>query len=610
MSAICQSFSKWLGIALLLTLVACDGRAPAEGSSSESPTDAPEDEPHLAVLDFSTGVPETSSGGLFAPARPNTLAHFVLAMDDLTEDENVKGYLVTLGLASLPLARADEIGRKLGEVRAAGVPVICHADGYGNGTILMAAQGCDEIWVSPAGGVETVGLAGQLVFGRALLDKLKVDVDFLQVGDYKGAEEPFTRNSSSPEARASLQNALGAIRESWLKTIAEGRGKSAESLALEDGPHTPKQALALGLIDAVGFASEARARALERAGVEGSRERFGGFDDDRGGLADVLRALGGGAGGADVPHIAVVHATGAIAMASGGGLLGGSDGIAARELGPKLVELAEDDAVKAVVLRLDSPGGSALASDLLWKELMDLRERKPLIISVGGMAASGGYYMACAGTKIVVEQNAIIGSIGVVGGKLSFARSVAEVGISVENVPAIEGGTTRSLYGSPLTAWDEPTRKKVRASIAEVYDLFLERITKGRDLSRADVEPHAAGRLMGGQQAVDAKLADEVGGLQRAIALAVELSGEGDIPVELHGGDGGLSDLFGTRTETPGRTELRLALEREAQRRVTRLSMGPWIALRPELETYLASALPLLGRERVLAALPYALTIR
>lgn len=609
MSVISQSFNKCLALALLLMLVACDGRTPAEGPSS-STTDAPEDEPHVAVLDFSRGVPETSSGGLFSPARPNTLAHFVLAMDELSEDENVKGYFVRLGLASLSLARADEVGRRLGEVRAAGVPVICHADGYGNGTVLMAARGCDEIWVSPAGGVETVGLAGQLVFGRALLDKLKVDVDFLQVGDYKGAEEPFTRNSSSPEARASLQNALGAIRESWLKAVAEGRGKSAEALALEEGPHTPKQAMALGLVDAVGFASEARAQALERAGVTGSHERFGGFQDDGGGLADVLRALGGGAGGSDVPHVAVIHATGAIAMASSGGLLGGSDGIAARDLGPTLVELTEDDAVKAVVLRLDSPGGSALASDLLWKELMDLRDRKPLIISVGGMAASGGYYMACAGTKVVVEQNAIIGSIGVVGGKLSFARSLAEVGITVENVPAVEGGTTRSLYGSPLTGWDEATRKKVRASIAEVYNLFLERITTGRGLTRADVEPYAAGRLMGGQQAVDAKLADEVGGLRRAIDLALELSGESDIPVELRDNGGALSDLFGVSAETPAPAEIRLELEREVQRRVTRLSMGPWVALRPELETFLASTLPLLGRERVLAALPYALTVR
>ncbi|MEM6790241.1 MAG: S49 family peptidase, partial [Myxococcota bacterium] len=606
------------GLMLALLVMGCQGRpAGSDANEGEDIEDAPADVPHVAVIDLSRGLPESSSGGLFTPARPNTATHLTLLLGELGDDEDVRGLFVRLGLATLPLARADAVGRQLAALRAAGKPVICHADGYGNGTMLLAARGCDEIWLSPAGGVETVGIAGQLIFGRALLDKLLVDVDFVQVGDYKGAEEPFTRNGSSPEARASLQTALGAIRASWLRAVAEGRGRTAEALGLEDGPHAPSEASSRGLVDVVGFERDARLRALERAQVSGSRPRFGPDADETagGGLSELLRVFGGDAPGLDVAHIAVVPATGAIAMADGGGLLGGGDGIAARDLGPTLRALRRDDAVKAVVLRLDSPGGSALASDLLWNDLMALRQAKPLVVSVGGMAASGGYYMACAGTRVVVEENAIIGSIGVVGGKLSFSRSLAEVGITVENVPAVPGGTTRALYGSPFTAWDDATRDRVKASVGEIYDLFLRRIAEARGLAVEDVVPHAAGRLMGGQGAVEARLADELGGLRRALDIAQELSGaETDLPVEVQGPTGGLSELFGAGggggdADSRARAAQRHQLEREVARRVRRLALGPWLSSNPEIATFLATTMPLATRERALAALPFALTM-
>ncbi|MCA9623539.1 MAG: S49 family peptidase, partial [Myxococcales bacterium] len=257
----------------------------------------------------------------------------------------------------------------------------------------------------------------------------------------------------------------------------------------------------------------------------------------------------------------------------------------------------------------DSPGGSALASDLLWRDLMKLREEKPLIVSVGGMAASGGYYMACAAQKVVVEPTSILGSIGVVAGKLSVAEPLAELGIHSEVVPARPGHDNRPLLGSPLTAWDEATRSKVLDGIQHAYDLFLGRIAEGRGLPRAAIEPHAEGRLMSGEAAVKAGLADELGGLDRALDLAIELSDlSAGAPIRIVERESGLLGLVGL---SPGARQEALAeLERETARRTARLVAAGLVPYREELWAFAATAQPLLGGEHVVAALPFALIIR
>lgn len=602
-----------LGLAMLafvLGLASCDGRPRATDPLESTATPH---EPHLAVIDLRNGLPEVTFGSILAAPRPTSAADLVLALRDLRDDERAKGVFVRLGTAEIGFARADEIGRSLGELRALGRPVVCHADGYGNGTMLLAARGCDEIWVSPGGVVETVGVAGQLLFGRALLDRLEVEVDFVQAGKFKGAEEPFTRERSSPEARASLQNALGAVRAAWIDGIASARGRDAAALGLETGPHTATRAKALGLVDALGAERAARARALERAGVEGDVARFGKRRRDAG-LGELLRLLAGGKSAA-MPHVAILRASGGITLDESGGLLSGPGGIAERSLTKTLRELEENEAVKAVVLRIDSPGGSALASDLLWQALIDLKAKKPVVVSVGSLAASGGYYMACAGSKIVVEATSIIGSIGVVGGKLSFRKPLAEIGVNVETVPAVEGGSDRALYGSPLSGWSDETRAKMREIVDSHYRQFLERIAEGRGLTVDEVAPHAEGRLMGGRQAVEAKLADEVGGLERALQIAFELA-EVDPSTMVRVVDAEAA-FFDVLRGAPGAGEADgglAALEERAAARArlasTSLLIGPLAPYRSEIDAFVASAAPLVDGEHVLAALPYALAIR
>ena len=592
--------------AMVTLALGCEGRPRAGQPGDDQVASANED--HVAVIDLRRGVVELPGTSLLSGGGRNSHADLVEALRALPREERVKGVFVRIGTANLGVARADETGRLLATLRQS-VPVVCHADGYGTGSLLLAARGCTEIWLSPAGSVDTYGIAAQLLFGRELLDRLGVQVDFIQVGRFKGAEEPFTRNEASPEAKRSLQRALRGLREAWVAGITEGRGQEVDPVALEDAPHTPDAAKALGAIDHVGFETEARDRVDELAGVSAHLTYFGPRSSTDGGVADVIRLLSG-TEATRLPHVTVVRAEGAITVSGGGGLLS-EGGIAERDLSKTLEELRRDPSVRAVVLRLDSPGGSALASDLLWHRLMALREDKPLVISVGGMAASGGYYMACAGSKVVVEASSIIGSIGVVAGKLSVKRPLEEQGIHTETVAARPGHDNRPLLGSPLEAWDDATRAKITRSIEHMYDLFLRRIAEGRELDVEAVAPHAEGRLMSGEDAVAAKLADEVGGLSRAIDLAAELAEldpEAEVPIRILRGGGGLLGLLGLDAEA--RAEAALELEKEAATRAARLLTAELLPYRRELAVFAASAAPLTSGEVVVAALPFAIAIR
>jgi protease-4 len=302
-------------------------------------------------------------------------------------------------------------------------------------------------------------------------------------------------------------------------------------------------------------------------------------------------------------------------MRAGGTPLGGSDGIGEHELGRVLARLTKDEATRAVVLRIDSPGGSALASDLLWKKLMKLREAKPLVVSIGGMAASGGYYMACAGSKILAEPTSIIGSIGVVGGKLVVGEALAGVGINAETVAANPdpARAARAAYMSALTPWDDATRAKVHASMQAVYDLFLQRVSAGRGMAVEAIAPSAEGRLFGGAEAKQRGLVDELGGLGDAVKLALELAKlPEDAPVAIEQDDGGLLELLapgeaeesGAAAGTPAE-----ALEAHAGRAAAAL-VPAWLGVTAEVGAFAGSVAPLLSGERTLAALPFALVVK
>lgn len=601
---------------------ACEGRAP-QGASPTAKTQPEASQglggPAVLELDLRGGIAETSGGGLFSPGG-GTFTELVDALREIRDADDTKGMLVRFGAGRIGFARAHEIGRILGEIRAKDKPVVCHADDYDNASYLAASLGCSSVWVSPAGGVDTVGIAAQLLFAKSFLARYKVDVDYLQIGKYKGAEEPFTRDAPSPEARQSLETALRGIRAAWLAAIAKGRGDKVEPAAIEDGPYSSEGAKAKGLVDEVGYLDAARDDAKKAAGATRVRRRFGGREEPSlgRGIAEMFRGMSGSGG---APHVAVLPASGAISMSGGGGFpLGGSDGISERALGREIQRLTDDDATKAVVLRIDSPGGSALASDLLWGKLMKLRAEKPLVVSVGGMAASGGYYLSCAGTKIVAEPTSIVGSIGVVGGKLGFGQALAEYGIHAETVAAAPepDAAARSAYMSPFASWDDRTRERVRASMQSIYDLFVKRVAEGRGLPAEQVGKFAEGRLFAGEEAKSLGMVDVVGGLEDAIELAMELAAvPADTPVDLVGEPPTLFEALASEDgagekapPAPAADVARRAAVDAARGVAADAFLAPIAAQVPELGAFAGAFAPLLSGERVLAVTPFAVAIR
>jgi len=598
--------ARWLLPALLL--VACNAR-PRHTEAGKS-HDAPKaDEPRLVELDLSAGAPESSDGSaLFRTPAAQTYTGLVRLIGRAATDDKVRGLFVRLGEASFNLAESEELSRLLAKLRGK-KPVVCHAHTLNNSSALLTARGCSRVWLSPAGDVSTIGIAAQMLYFHGIFSKLKVDVDFLHMGKFKSGAEPMTREGPSEEARASLVETLAAIRGAWLEESNEFKKSDALLNALEHGPWSAGEALERGLIDEIGFDGEALEAAKKAAKVSAVEASFGPRAKGGGGfgIGDLLRVLSGSSGSGDgQPHIAVVPAEGAITMEAGGPLQRG--GITARALGKTLRRMQKDDSVKAVVLRIDSPGGSPLASDLLWHEMMELRKKKPIIVSVGNMAASGGYYIACAGHSIFAERTSIVGSIGVFGGKVNVAPALEEFGVHAETFAASPepGAGQRAAFNSPLTAWDDATRERVRAQMQGIYDLFIARVAHGRKLGVEQVRASAEGHIWSGDQGRERGLVDEIGGLSEALAAARKAAHlEADAPVTVEGGKDSLLDSLLVSDD---------ASDADAVAAFNRLSAAPASRLLSEvpveLRTFVSGFAPLAEREHVTAALPYGLLIR
>jgi protease IV len=594
--------------ALVPGLGACEGRPKA--GAGEKPLQ-PRSGPSLIVLDLSAGVPEEEATSIFSRApHKGSFDELVETFAELPRDKNERGIFVRFGSAQIGFARALEIADGLEKIKGTGKPVYCHADGFSNSTMYTALRGCSKISLSPAGEVETIGIAGQIVYMHKLLaEELHLTVDILQVGKFKGAEEPLTRDGPSDEARASLEGVLANLRDTWLSGVTDARG-AAVAAVLEDGPYSPERARDLKLVDEIAYADDAQDQARSSVGALRDDVRFGrgaetGKADD---LGDVMRVF---AGGGSAP-VALVRASGSISMGGGEGLFDRAEGITERAMDRVLSRLIKDDDVRAVVLRIDSPGGSALASDLIWHRLMQLRAKKPLVVSVGDMAASGGYFMACTGTVVYAEPGSIVGSIGVVGGKIAVGHALEQIGVHSETFPAAKGPTAapRAAYASPLDDWDEATRSRALESMTGIYELFLARVVEGRRTTLEKVAPYAEGRIWSGIQGKERGLVDEIGGLGAAVAKARELAKlPSDAEAEAVGGPANLLErLVGASAASPtfgSVAETALLSSREGVTVARQL-----LATIPGVVPFVESFAPLASGERTLTALPYALVIR
>jgi protease-4 len=502
----------------LLSKVAESIERPGPYEAPEQGEDGGPDRPRWAVLELGGGVVERQAFGLGAGGVE--LGALIERLRELGKQDKLTGLLLRVEPLSISIPDAVELRAAMHELRRAGKPIACHVEDAANATYLVLAA-CDRIGIAPLGQVTISGPTAMPIHVKALLDKLGVQADFLHVGAYKGAAEPLTRDAPSKE----MEETLGAILDRHYQTVV---GAIAADRKL-----TP--AAVQGLIDTALFpAEEARAQHLvdDVLPFEAFRDAVAhrawarvplseGLAKNKlaAGLA-LLRFVG--AAPPDRPagdHVALVYAVGNIVDGDGAGQLGARREIAAHTLVAALRRLAADDEVKAVVLRIDSGGGSAQASELIWRAVADLKAKKPVVVSMSDVAASGGYYIAADATKIFAHEDTLTGSIGVVGGKLAPGGALARLGVHAFPM----GRGRRATIQSSLAPWTDDERAAVRRQMEDVYRVFVGRVAEGRGKPAAEIEAIAQGRVWTGSKAKELGLVDEIGGLDAAIAAARQL---------------------------------------------------------------------------------------
>jgi len=524
------------------------GLAAAALSGCDLSTDEPPPEakgPSVVLLAVDGPMPSFPSGpGLLTPFAESQ--HKLEALlERAASDIMVQEVVVRFGAPQVGWARAAEIGAAIARLAASGKPVTCHLEAADNMTYWIAARSCPRITVAPGGGVDLVGLSLEAVFLKDLLVSMGVTADMLHIGKYKDAAETLTNTEMSPESREAAGSLIAAQHDRLVTGIAEGRkkDKAAVEKLIDDGPYTAKQAVAAGLADAV---------ATLGGQLEKLRDKYaGGVVDDYGkeppkplALGELFSLLSGGGGeekAAAHPRIAIIPAIGPIVSGGGDELLGGMEVVDDLALAAALADASRDDSIKAIVLRVDSPGGSALASDNLYEAVRAAARRKPVVASMGDVAASGGYYLAAAASEVFASDTTLTGSIGVVGGKIVVADGLAKIGVRTS---VVERGRRASIT-SPFRPFTDDERALVTLQMQEAYDLFVERVVEGRSLTPEAVRAAAEGRVWTGSQALERKLVDRIGTLRDAVERARELTGAKGAPAELYPAPKSLMEMLG-----------------------------------------------------------------
>ena len=464
------------------------------------------------LVDYS----ETPDLSLFFPRRsPTGLARIYQALTRARNDDSVKGLALYIQTARFGLGKAQEVRSLLQAFTEAGKFVDCYLETAGEGTngtlAYYLASACERITLSPLGEWNVVGLHSDSTFFRGTLDKLKIEPQFLHVGDYKSAAEAYTETGHSEAAAEALGAVLDDLYNQIVDAIAESRELSPELIRdlIDQAPLNAEQALENGLLDEVTYPDVFERRFAERSEgnpVSTPLDEYSSMPDPRG-----------------QHRVAMVFAQGTI-VRGGNGTDGWSQQryVGAESLRQILQALAEDTGLTGVVLRVDSPGGSPVASDLILRELEILTEKMPVVVSMSDVAASGGYYISSKAAKIIAAPATITGSIGVVGGKLATRQFQQELlGISHDE---INRGANADFFSS-LDPFSPAQETQYLALMTRIYDIFVGHVAEGREMTREEVEQVAGGRIWTGRQALEIGLVDELGGLDRAIELVLEAAG-------------------------------------------------------------------------------------
>ncbi len=471
----------------------------------ENILDAPSKDP-MASIDFTT----------MQPVSQVTLYDALRAIEAAATDERIKGiYLNFTGGGTADLTIVEEIREAIAAFKTTGKWVVAYNEVYSQAGYYLASV-ADKVYMQPEGTFDWSGLAMNTMFFKGLIDKLGVQVDILRptASKYKSAVEPYFLDKMSDANREQMQVLVEQMWSVIVEGISQSRGISVEELnriADELAVVLPTQALEHKMIDGIMYADQMEELFKNEYGIE--EPKYISLSSYASGLTLDPKKL-------SAPKVAIVYANGQVMDGSGT-----DDNIYGYTLSQTLREVAEDDDVKSVVVRVNSPGGSALASDLIWREMENLKAKKPVIVSMGAYAASGGYYISAPADAIVADRTTLTGSIGVFGMMPSFGKTLKDkVGITIDGVKT----NKNAGMGTGFSPLNSTQHRAIMHSVDRVYERFTSLVAEGRNLTIERVLEIAEGRVWTGIEAQNIGLVDTCGGLTAALAIAVDKAELGD----------------------------------------------------------------------------------
>jgi protease-4 len=487
---------------------------------------------------------------LFGSEPPLSLKSLLERFKQALQDNNVVAVVIDLQEAALGFAQLQEIHQAMRKFNAVDKAVFVHADMLMTGT-YAAASGASHISVVPTGPVWLVGIYGETPYLRGTLDKIGCVPDFEQCGDYKTAAEVLMQTEPSEPSKKMTKWLLDGIYDDLVKIIADSRGMPPEKVRalIDNGPYTAEEALKAGLIDSVkhrqDFTADLKTRYGESVKVVTDYGERGAFDipkDPFAFFSQLMRLLNPAPKEYTKPSVAIVYVEGAIMPGSAEpNPFAPSSGAFSTTIRKALDKAANDDSVKAVVMRVDSPGGSALASEIILDASKRVAAKKPLVVSMGNVAGSGGYYVTCGAETVFADSGTITASIGVIGGKIVTTGMWDKLGI---NWHAEQRGAMAGILSSAQTFTD-PERAKIRHYMDTVYEIFKKHVTdaRGKRLTKP-IDEIAGGRVFTGAQALELGLIDKIGGLDDAVKHAGQRAGLGEFEIRVIPEPMNIFDLF------------------------------------------------------------------
>ncbi|HTG99704.1 MAG TPA: signal peptide peptidase SppA [Vicinamibacterales bacterium] len=460
------------------------------------------------VLKIGGDLQEIEPGGVIGQffEAPPTVRSLVDALRKAKVDRRISSVIIRPTDAAALWGKVQEIRDAIVDFRRSGKPIIGYLE-HGGQQEFYLASACDKVYLLPTSTLDLTGMANYELFLRGTLDKIGAYPDTLHIGDYKTASNTFTEHTFTPAHREMAESLNKDLYDQLIKGIASGRHKSEKDVRslIDHGPFLPEDAVRAGLIDDVAYEDELD----DKVQLSKGKGNFLNESEYRH-VSPTSVGLNRG------PRIGVIYATGVIASGESNYDSPSGQVVGSETMVDSLRKARADSSIRAIVLRIDSPGGSAIASDVIWREVMLTKNVKPVVASMSDVAASGGYYIAMPAHAIVAEPATLTGSIGVVMLKFVIDGTLKKLGMNIEGVTS---GRYADLY-SPVRAFTTEERAKIQEQMQATYDAFVEKAAQGRNTTPERIDAIGQGRVWTGAQGKQLGLVDELGGLERALAVA------------------------------------------------------------------------------------------